>query len=116
MNITVNDSKVVHSTQAHGGTTCGSEYRKNRFGVGASRIHQTEAPVTCKTCIRRDAVEASHQEVVAQAVETLVQEAKVEAPVIRRQRCACCQETIRGTKEEISAHSAACWTAAKARG
>lgn len=119
MNITVNDSKIVHSTDPeHGGSACGAEFRKNRFGVGAGRTHKTTAAVTCKTCLRRNAVEVSRTEVTADAVNALAALAtsSTEAPVMRRQRCACCQETIRGTREEISAHSAACWTAAKARG
>jgi hypothetical protein len=120
MNITIATSKTVHSTKAHGGTTCGAEFRKNRFGVGATNnLHKTDAEVTCKTCLKRAKVEASTQEVQAQAVETLKALAPIAPPLltdIYNRRCACCQKTIRGTKEEISAHSAACWTAAKAEG
>ena len=114
----IGTSTTVHARADHSGTACGAEFRKGRYGVGQhSKVRETDLEVTCKTCLRKVAALPTPAQITVQAArkETIRVRVMEENRQMYRRTCACCQQRIRGTREEISAHSAACWTAAKAR-
>jgi hypothetical protein len=107
MNITIGHGTSVHSTAAHGGTACGAEFRKGRYGVGQiSALKHTADAVTCKTCLKKVTAAPAPAPIVVPAPAPA-------APRNYVQRCIhCCERHRAPSREQLSDILIAC---AKAR-